>query len=49
MTLFSRKSQGSMGIIHSLAPDLESSQVECPHNQILNETYNILSKKTPSF
>jgi hypothetical protein len=34
-----------------LATDPEHSQVECPHSQILNETYlrNILFRKTPSF
>lgn len=49
MTLFSRQSQSSVGRTHSLAPDLEYSQVECPHNQILNETYNILSRKHHPF
>lgn len=50
MTLFSRKGQSTMGITQSLATDPEYSQVGCPHNQILNETYleDILFRKTPS-
>jgi hypothetical protein len=50
MTLFSRKGQSSMGITHSLVTDPEYSQVECPHNQILNEIYlgDILFRETPS-
>lgn len=39
MTLFSRKGQSTMGITRSLATDPDYSQVGCPHNQILNETY----------
>lgn len=50
MTLFSRKGQSTMGITQSLATDPEYSQVGCPHNQILSETYleDILFRKTPS-
>lgn len=36
-----------MGIFHSLAPDPESSQVECPHNQILKHITFCLEKHHP--
>lgn len=35
MTLFSRKSQSSIGVTHSLVLDLEYKQIERLHKQIL--------------